>query len=269
MQFGTPNAETGMSNIVGTGRADLRFDGTTLKLVAGPVGAPPSALNGIAIGTTGRVGIGTTTLTKAKLQVDGGANDGILGTSVFGVGVSGEGVFGGVRGFTDTTGSRGVYGISLDGTGVEGSSNGGNGFAVFSNGFLGVNRLGTGGSVTLCRNASDQVATCSSSLRYKTEMRPFSGGMNVIRRLRPLSYKWKADHTPDVGFGAEEVAAIDPLFVSYNDKGEVEGVKYDRLSAVFVNAFQAQQAQLERQQRQIARLQRQLRDLQAHADMCR
>jgi hypothetical protein len=55
----------------------------------------------------------------------------------------------------------------------------------------------------------------------------------------------------DVGFGAEDVAQINPLFVTYNEKGEVEGVKYDRLSAAFVNAFKEQQAQIETQQRQI------------------
>lgn len=49
----------------------------------------------------------------------------------------------------------------------------------------------------------------------------------------------------DVGFGAEDVAKINPLFVTYNDKGEIEGVKYDRLSVVFVNGFKEQQAQIE------------------------
>lgn len=59
----------------------------------------------------------------------------------------------------------------------------------------------------------------------------------------------------DVGFGAEDVAKIDPRFVTYNDKGEVEGVKYDRLSVAFVNAFKEQQAQIESQQKQIEQLQ--------------
>ncbi len=37
IQFGSPNAETGMT-IIGGARADIRFDGATLKLLAGPVG---------------------------------------------------------------------------------------------------------------------------------------------------------------------------------------------------------------------------------------
>ena len=35
--FGTPNFETGMT-ISGNNRADIRFNGSTLKLVAGPAG---------------------------------------------------------------------------------------------------------------------------------------------------------------------------------------------------------------------------------------
>jgi len=46
------------------------------------------------------------------------------------------------------------------------------------------------------------------------------------------------DRTPDVGFGAEDVAAIDPLFVTHNDKGDVEGVKYERLKRRFRQCFQ-------------------------------
>jgi len=45
--FGSPNGETGMSISGPMGRADVRFDGTTLRLLAGPAGGPPS--NGIGI----------------------------------------------------------------------------------------------------------------------------------------------------------------------------------------------------------------------------
>lgn len=265
----TPNAETGLTiNGNGTTRADLRFDGSTLKLAASTAGIP-APTSGVVISTNGNVGIGTTTLTNAQLNVNGFAQDAIFASSNFGVGVSGQGVFGGVRGFTDTNGARGVYGISLNGTGVEGSSNGGNNFAVFSNGFLGLDRLGTGGNTTMCRNASNQIATCGSSLRYKTDLQHYSGGLNVINRLQPLTYRWKSDRSLDVGFGAEAVAKIDPLLITRNDKGEVEGVKYDRLSVLFVNAFKEQQTQLQAQARHIAVQEKQLKHQQQQLDMLR
>jgi hypothetical protein len=44
----------------------------------------------------------------------------------------------------------------------------------------------------------------------------------------------------DLGLVAEEVAKIEPLLVTHNADGEVEGVKYDRLSVVLLNAVKEQ-----------------------------
>ena len=70
--FGSPNAETGLTITGnGTNRADLRFNGSTLKLVASTAGIPPET-NGIAIRTDGAVGIGTITPSVGmKLDVNG------------------------------------------------------------------------------------------------------------------------------------------------------------------------------------------------------
>lgn len=111
--------------------------------------------------------------------------------------------------------------------------------------------LGAAGSAHLCRNANNEVSTCSSSLRYKTNIAPFSPGLGLLQRLRPIRFAWKDDGMKDVGFGAEDVAAAEPLLVTYDDKGRVEGVKYDRISAVLVNAVKEQQGQIETQQTQL------------------
>src|SRR5262249_25090542 len=101
----------------------------------------------------------------------------------------------------------------------------------------------------------------SSSLRYKKDVRPFARGLALLNQLQPITFKWKADNTPDLGFGAEDVAKIEPLLVTRNDRGEVEGVKYDRLSAVLVNAVQEQQQQIAQHQEQIRRQQREIEGL--------
>ena len=44
---------------------------------------------------------------------------------------------------------------------------------------------------------------------------------------------------------------IEPLLVTHNDKGEIEGVKYDRVAVVLINAVKEQQAQIEQQRSQI------------------
>jgi hypothetical protein len=71
IQFGSPNSELGLSIIPNLGnRADLRFDGSVLKLAATSGQAPPSAANGLAITTAGNVGIGTTNPAYGKLHVE-------------------------------------------------------------------------------------------------------------------------------------------------------------------------------------------------------
>lgn len=125
-------------------------------------------------------------------------------------------------------------------------------------GYVTVNNLSPGGSTQVCRAVNNTLSTCSSSLRYKDDLRDFQGGLDVLRRLRPVTFRWKADNSLDLGFGAEDVAAVEPLLATYNEKGEVEGVKYDRLSTVFVNAFKEQQVQIEGQQKQIESQQKQI-----------
>lgn len=129
---------------------------------------------------------------------------------------------------------------------------------VDTGGMVHIVTLGAAGSTQLCRNASNQISVCSSSLRYKTDLHPFAGGLNVVNRLYPITFKWKTDGTIDLGLGAEDVAEVEPLLVTHNRIGEIEGVKYDRLSAVFINAFKEQQAQIKEQQNEIVRQRRQL-----------
>ncbi len=111
-----------------------------------------------------------------------------------------------------------------------------------------------GGTTTLCLNSSQVVSLCSSSLRYKTNLAPFRAGLNLVNRLQPLTFDWKDGGMHDLGLGAEEVAAIEPLLVTYNKDGQIEGVKYDRLGVVLLNAVKEQQAQIEAQQAVIAGL---------------
>lgn len=136
-------------------------------------------------------------------------------------------------------------------------------------GSLTIETLGAAGGTSLCRNASNQISNCSSSLRYKTNIAPFSFGLDFIKQLRPITFNWKIGGAEDIGFGAEDVAQISPLFVTFNEKGVIEGVKYDRLSVVFVNAFKEQQTQIERQQKQIDELKTIVCELKPRAAICR
>lgn len=128
-------------------------------------------------------------------------------------------------------------------------------------GFVTVTTLGSAGSTQLCRNANSQIATCSSSIQYKSNVTSFGSGLDLIRKLRPVSFTWINGGMADMGLVAEEVASVEPLLTTTNSKGEVEGVKYDRIGVVAVNAINQQQAQIEAQQKRIHQLEAELRAL--------
>jgi hypothetical protein len=130
------------------------------------------------------------------------------------------------------------------------------GAAIFSGnavveGFIVPTLLDNNGVTPICRNASERLSFCSSSLRYKSNVATFSTGLDLIRRLRPVSFTWKEGGMNDLGLVAEEVAAAEPLLTTTNAKGEVEGVKYDRVGVILVNAVKEQQAEIEAQKKEI------------------
>jgi hypothetical protein len=118
----------------------------------------------------------------------------------------------------------------------------------------------TGSPAHLCwKVAPDRVpglllTTCTSSqssLRYKTDLQPFLGGLNVVNRLKPYNFSWKKGGGREVGLVAEDVAEVEPLLTFKNERNEIEGVKYENLNVVFINAFKEQQGQIEEMRQQI------------------
>lgn len=203
ISLGTPNGEAGIGIKGTSNRADVRFDGTTLKLVAAAGTGPPPSTNGVVITTAGNVGIGQIS-PLAKLDVAGTVK---------------------------------------------------------------VDLLAGGGSEPLCRNSVfNTIATCSSSLRYKTEVGPFTAGLDLINRLRPVSFTWKEGGARDLGFVAEDVNEVEPLLVTQNDTGDIEGVKYDRLNVVLVNAIKEQQSEIEALQAANATLDARLKAIEQGAE---
>jgi Chaperone of endosialidase len=115
---------------------------------------------------------------------------------------------------------------------------------------------GSGASPTpLCRNSLNLMSVCSSSQRYKTDIKPFTGGLQLVNRLQPVSFTWKEDHHPDIGLIAEDVAEVEPRMTFNNQDGVVEGVNYSQVTTALINAVKEQQEQLERQQQLIEELQ--------------
>lgn len=133
------------------------------------------------------------------------------------------------------------------------------------NGTIRVDTLGTNsaGAPTLCRNIGNQIALCSSSKRYKDDIADLPPSLDAVLALRAVSYRWKANGAPDIGFVAEEIAELDERLITRNDNGEIEGVKYERLSALLASAVQEMAAREDLQAREIDQLRKDLAELRA------
>ncbi len=190
--------------------------------------------------------------------------------------------FGHFSGFTNTTGN---FNTAIGDNANVGSSNltfataiGAESVVVASNtvalgrssgadrvrvyGPLGLNTLDTATSLHLCFNtATNNVANCTSSIRYKKNVEPMKSGMNLIRQFRPVTYNWKESNQPDLGLIAEEVAEIEPLLITRDNAGQVLGVKYDQLTLILINAMMEQQAHIEEQKKQLEKQQQQIDSL--------
>ncbi len=119
---------------------------------------------------------------------------------------------------------------------------------------VGIGRLSSSGRITLCLNSENEISSCSSSIRYKSNINKFSMGLEIVDKLRPVTFNWKDNDSYDLGFIAEDVGKISPLLISRNDKGQIEAVKYDRINIVLVNAIKEQQKQINNQRRELADL---------------
>jgi hypothetical protein len=154
--------------------------------------------------------------------------------------------------YGSSSSTYGVYGISNSSYGVYGVS--GSSYAGYFDGKIHVASVPFGSGTPVLVTPGGDIVAQGSSLRFKTNVHPFVGGLDIVRRLRPINFNWKQDGQPDIGLGAEDVAKVAPSFTFTDSKGEVTGVKYAQLSALFINAIKEQQAQIENLRAQNAAL---------------
>jgi hypothetical protein len=86
------------------------------------------------------------------------------------------------------------------------------------NGVMTVGALGSAGATAVCRNASGELSLCSSSIRYKNDVEPFTYGLELLRQLNPVTFRWKDNGQPDLGLIAEEVNTVEPLLTTINNQ---------------------------------------------------
>jgi hypothetical protein len=99
----------------------------------------------------------------------------------------------------------------------------------------------------------DTTTTCLASLEELKDIHgPIVGALDEIEKLRPFWYSWKdgtPQHAGDLreqpGLGAHQVESIDTRLAGYDHDGNLQGVRYQQLTAVLVAAIQEQQAEID------------------------
>ena len=221
-----------------------------------------NAFFGVATGFTTVTGNGNTYLGSVAGGTDGINNASAIGFRAF-VSQSNSLVLGGISGVNGGVDTNVGIGTTAPADRLD------------VDGIIRVSTLGAAGVSSLCRNALNQISDCSSSLRYKTDIAAFDAGMDLVNRLQPITFKWRDGGMLDIGLGAEDVAAIEPLLVNLSASGKVEGVKYDRIGVLLLNAAKEQQAEIDVQRKEIADLRGQVEALKkmicatnASAELC-
>jgi hypothetical protein len=79
-----------------------------------------------------------------------------------------------------------------------------------------------------------------SSRRWKENIHPIPDPLDKVLRLNGVLFNWKPEQggQPDIGFVAEDVAAVVPELVELEPNGvEARSMKYDRVTALIVEAI--------------------------------
>ncbi|MEK9131954.1 MAG: immunoglobulin-like domain-containing protein, partial [Patescibacteria group bacterium] len=109
------------------------------------------------------------------------------------------------------------------------------------------------GSVVVCMNANTKEVyegagtTCTvSSARFKHNIEAINvSAVDIVSRLRPVTFDLNSNNESHYGFIAEEVSLVDDKLI-FTDRGTStpRGVRYEELTAILTKAIQEQQAQI-------------------------
>jgi hypothetical protein len=112
----------------------------------------------------------------------------------------------------------------------------------------------TGSAVMV--SSTGQLGVTVSSERFKTAIAPMGSYTAKLTQLRPVTFHLKTDPggALQAGLIAEEVDKVYPELVIRDEKGRIDGVRYDELAPMLLNEMQQQQRRNEAQAVQIATL---------------
>ena len=191
-----------------------------------------SQSNTVILGSWANVGIGTST-PWAPLDVKNGEIRVSTSTSTSAyLRMTHTGPTG--NGHIDTMGAWALYLNWFGGTAVN-VGNGASGFGTIN--------------AAAFTNASDR--------SYKKDIKILENPLTRLLSLEWVSFKWKNNGRPDIGFIAQDIEKIIPEIVSTNSDGK-KSVEYGNISALIVEAVKEQQKIIDAQNEKIDELQKEI-----------
>ena len=102
------------------------------------------------------------------------------------------------------------------------------------------------GPLTVLIGSDRKLGTINSSIRYKENVVDMNDSSDNILKLRPVKFNYKSDENKSMEFGliAEEVEAVFPELVVYNDKKEPQSIKYHVFPALLLNELIKQKEEI-------------------------
>jgi hypothetical protein len=233
--FSTPNGDSGMS-ITGAGsRADIRYDGTTLKLLNnGSSNTTPGSTAGINIDGTGQVGIGTTTPGYLLHVYSAASNSYIMSQTAAGNGTSTEFKLAG--GATNAQWSIGTNNSTYGGLAdslyfYKNAGTGGTKMVIQDNGFVGIGNtapraaldIGSSGNASISGNLSFLGASTINTLNggsFTFEMSPGGDTGLVSQALITAAGQVQANSFADIA-NTTYFLDLNSTTTSMQTKGEI------------------------------------------------
>jgi hypothetical protein len=116
----------------------------------------------------------------------------------------------------------------------------------------------TGSAANLFISSTGVLQRYTSSIRYKTDVKPATFGLAEAMMLRPVTFKHvKGGDTLFAGFIAEEVEQAGlSVFVDYNDQGQPDALHYSSMMSLAIAAIKEQQQMIETLKQKVAALER-------------
>ena len=122
----------------------------------------------------------------------------------------------------------------------------------------GISGATVAGGVGVIIDTNGHLGTVVSSERFKDEVKPMDKASEVIRALRPVTFRYKHEldpaGIPQFGLVAEDVEKVNPDLVARDDQGKPYSVRYEAVNAMLLNEFLKEHRKVEQLEKQVEAL---------------